>query len=107
MSTGFCGSFWYVSHKAKKNPSDIFRMAVAGSIAYTVQEVFFHFLDTVNVRAKASRKHWGTLPLMNRIWQNEGCYGFFKGFSAMFYGSVVSGFIYFGLYKYLKQKWLE
>lgn len=29
-------------------------------------------------------------------------YGFLRGFSAMFYGSVICGFIYFAGYKFLK-----
>ena len=36
------------------------------------------------------------------IYKKEGLYGFGKGFSACFYGSVVCGFTFFYLYKTIK-----
>jgi hypothetical protein len=40
--------------------------------------------------------------MVRKIYQAEGIYGFSRGFSAMFYGSVICGFIYFAGYKFLK-----
>ena len=40
--------------------------------------------------------------MVRKIYQSEGIYGFSRGFSAMFYGSVICGFIYFSGYKFLK-----
>lgn len=40
--------------------------------------------------------------MVRKIYQAEGIYGFSRGFSAMFYGSVICGFIYFSSYKFLK-----
>jgi Mitochondrial carrier protein len=40
--------------------------------------------------------------MVRKIYQAEGIYGFSRGFSAMFYGSCICGFIYFAGYKFLK-----
>jgi hypothetical protein len=45
--------------------------------------------------------------MVKQIYKAEGLYGFSRGFSAMFYGSVICGFIYFAGYKYLKTHILE
>ena len=64
-----------------------------------IVETSFHFVDTVNVRAKVSEKNTTSLNMVKKIYASEGIYGFSKGFSATFYGSIVCGFIYFSLYK--------
>ena len=40
---------------------------------------------------------------MRSIYAKEGAYGFARGFSACFYGSVFCGFTYFFMYKTIKQ----
>ena len=45
--------------------------------------------------------------MVRKIYQAEGIYGFSRGFSAMFYGSVICGFIYFAGYKFLKTYFQE
>lgn len=40
--------------------------------------------------------------MVTHIYMNEGPYGFAKGLSACFYGSIFSGFVYFFLYKKIK-----
>ena len=45
--------------------------------------------------------------LVNKIWRKEGLYGFGKGFSACFYGAAACGFLYFAIYKFLKNKFKE
>lgn len=47
--------------------------------------------------------------MVHTIYSSEGLYGFSKGFSAAFYGSIFCGLIYFSLYKLFKQhikEWL-
>lgn len=77
-------------------------MGVAGSLANLIVEGGFHMVDTVNVRAKVSDKHMSSLSMVKMIYKKEGVFGFSKGFSACFYGSVACGFIYFSLYKLFK-----
>lgn len=36
------------------------------------------------------------------IFKTEGINGFFRGYSATFYSSIISGFVYFYIYKHLK-----
>jgi hypothetical protein len=85
-------------------------MGVAGSLANLTVEAGFHFFDTVNIRSKAAQGAGGQitmLSMVNKIWQKEGLYGFSKGFSACFYGAAACGFIYFSMYKYLKDKFKD
>ena len=88
VATGFCGTYGYLCKKMVDHPNELLRMGIAGSFAHVTVEAMFHFVDTVNVQSK--------LGDQNLI------YGFSRGFSAMFYGSVICGFIYFSGYKFLK-----
>eukprot|EP00493_Phyllostaurus_siculus_P025147 UN25491 len=65
----------------------------------------FHLIDTINIRSKVNDSSKGTKSTFHqvrKIYSREGLYGFGKGFSACFYGSVLSGFSYFFLYKAIK-----
>ena len=101
---GTCSALYgYTCYKTVDASHELLRMAVAGSIANFVCESGFHFVDTVNVRVKVSDLNESSLNMVKKIYAKEGLYGFSKGFSACFYGSIVCGFIYFSLYKVLKQ----
>merc|ERR1711957_201964 len=65
-------------------------------------ECGFHFVDTVNIRAKASEENRTTMQMLNKIWLREGVPGFAKGFSACMYGSALTGFFFFMAYKKIK-----
>lgn len=84
-------------------------MGIAGSLANLAVESGFHFIDTVNIRSKAIQggKQETMFSLVSKIWQKEGVYGFGKGFSACFYGAAACGFLYFAIYKYLKNVFKE
>ena len=92
--------------KFKNTENEVVRMACAGCLAHTLVETSFHMVDTVNIRSKANPSSGNTtmLSLVSKIWQKEGLLGFGRGFSAAFYGAVMSGFSYFFLYKLFKQK---
>ena len=83
--------------------NDLLRLAVAGSLANMIVETGFHFIDTLNIRTKASEKSISAGKMMNTIWEKEGIKGFGKGFSACFYGSVCVGFIQYYNYKKFKE----
>jgi hypothetical protein len=89
-------------YKAKDCDSEIIRMGVAGSLGLTIVECAFHLVDTVNIRTKTSTAEMSTGSMLSQIWKKEGVFGFGRGFSACLYGSMVCGFMYFVLYKYLK-----
>jgi hypothetical protein len=78
-------------------------MGIAGSLSNQIIEARFHFVDTVNVRAKTSEANLSSLNMVKKIYTKEGISGFTKGFSACFYGSIACGFLYFSLYKLFKQ----
>lgn len=54
MSAAFCTAFGGACWKAKDLNNEIIKMGIAGSLAYTIVETTFHFIDTVNIRTKAS-----------------------------------------------------
>jgi hypothetical protein len=78
---------------------------VAGSLACILCDSVFHMVDTVNIRAKAatSAQELSTMQVARSIYTKEGAVGFTKGFSACFYGAAACGFVYFSIYKFLKQ----
>ena len=102
VATTFMGAYTYVCKQAVHNQNEIFRMGIAGSVAHVTVEAMFHFVDTVNVQAKLGEQNLSSISMVRKIYQAEGLYGFSRGFSAMFYGSVICGFIYFSGYKFLK-----
>jgi hypothetical protein len=103
IAIGFSTAYGYTCYRSIGAKNDLFRLAIAGSLASLICESTFHVVDTVNVRAKVSEHNESSLRMVNKIYAKEGLYGFTRGFSACFYGSIVCGFIYFGLYKVLKQ----
>merc|ERR1712070_374932 len=71
-----------------------------------VCECAFHLVDTLNIRSKVTSKDnnagKSTFQQVKQIYVKEGVYGFARGFSACFYGSIFCGFSYFALYKTTK-----
>lgn len=102
IAMAFSGTYAYIAKRAVHSNNDLYRMGIAGSLANIIVEGSFHFVDTVNVRAKISDKHESSIHMVRKIYNKEGLSGFSKGFSACFYGSVFCGFIYFSLYKLFK-----
>ena len=54
MSSVFVAGFGFTCYNARSWNQEVLRMGVAGSLAYTVCETSFHFIDTINIRSKAS-----------------------------------------------------
>lgn len=102
LNTLAATGFFSVCSRAKKWENETLRMGVAGSMAHGTVEAGFHFIDTVNIKSKASEVHTETMTMVRKIWAQEGVTGFGKGIGAAVYGNYSSGFIYFVLYKYLK-----
>ena len=96
-----------------KIQNESIRLGIAGSLAHTVCECLFHTIDTINIRSKVNdpnspqSKTSSTWQQVRMIYNKEGLYGFGRGFSACFYGSIFCGFSYFFLYKTIKQKQIE
>lgn len=99
----FTGLYALALKYTTDSPSELLRMGMAGSLANLAVEAGFHFVDTVNVRAKVSDTHMSSIKMVEKIYKSEGLYGFGKGFSACYYGSIACGLIYFSLYKFFKQ----
>ena len=93
ISAGVLTCYGAAAVHAKGWKNDILRIALAGSIANMIVECSFHFIDTLNIRTKASHKSISVGKMMSKIWEKEGIQGFGKGFSACLYGSMTVGFI--------------
>jgi hypothetical protein len=76
-------------YKSYYSENELLRIAVAGSLANLTVESSFHFVDTVNIRSKATTKPIPTWSLIHKIYKAEGMFGFGRGFSAAFYGAAV------------------
>jgi len=94
-------------YSGKEWNNDLLRLGIAGSISNMIVETSFHFIDTLNIRTKASEKSITAGKMMSKIWEKEGIKGFGKGFSACFYGSCLVGFIQFYFYKNFKTMYKE
>lgn len=106
VGSAFCGAYGYVCYNTKNHQSEAIRLGIAGSIATMVCECAFHLVDTLNIRSKVTSKDnnagKSTFQQVKQIYVKEGVYGFARGFSACFYGSIFCGFSYFALYKTTK-----
>lgn len=102
VSVAFTAAYGYLCWKGKHVDNELIRMGIAGSITHTFVECLFHSIDTINVRAKAHEHAISSYNTLKTIYVKDGVYGFFRGFSATFYGSVFCGFIYFSTYKAFK-----
>lgn len=88
--------------------NEVMRMGVAGSMAIGTVEAMFHFVDTVNIKSKASEKEsHSTMTMVRKIWASEGVVGFGRGIGAAVYGNYTAGFLYFVFYKWLKNNMSE
>lgn len=111
VAVAFCGVYAYICKKTVDHPWEVVRLGVAGSIAHVFCECFFHVIDTVNIRSKvmdtSASQQRSNYQFIRKIYQKEGVYGFGRGFSACFYGSIFCGFSYFSIYKGVKLKLYE
>lgn len=98
----FCG-YSKLCWEARNWQNETARMGVAGSIAHGTVEAIFHFIDTVNIKSKATEtESTSTMTMVRKIWANEGVVGFGRGIGAAIYGNYTAGFFYFVVYKWLK-----
>lgn len=101
-------SYTTLCWKARKWDNEVIKMGVAGSMAVGSVEAMFHFVDTVNIKSKANEKEsHSAMTMVRKIWASEGVVGFGRGIGAAVYGNFSAGFIYFILYKTLKNKMPE
>jgi hypothetical protein len=96
-----CGIGFYQSLKIK---DENYRMGIAGLLGQMTADFIFHPIDLVNVRTKFFfQERLSTLTIAKRIMKTTGILGFFRGGSVTLLGSSLNGFIYFSLYKKIKE----
>lgn len=90
----------YYSSKIKNSH---LRMGIAGLLAQVTTDFVFHPLDLVNTRTKYFyADKLSSFTIINKIKNSTGISGFFRGGSVTILGSSVAGFIYFSVYKKIK-----
>lgn len=67
-----------------------------------ISESSFYYIDLINARSKVLKVNVGFIEMISMIIRRDGLIGLYKGFSASYYSSILSGFIYFYLYKGIK-----
>ena len=72
VTVGFSTSYGYLCYKGRTLNNEMLRMGVAGSVGNTFVECMFHFLDTINVRAKVSETSISSLTMVKHIYHGEG-----------------------------------
>lgn len=78
--------------------NESYRCGLAGITATLSVEVATHALSTIDVNAKTTHN----FSIVN-YFKNHGYSGLLKGFQPMVYGYVVSGFLYYSMYKATKE----
>lgn len=102
----FSAGYFCVVQGVRSGQRDLLRAGLAGASANMICEMSFHTFDTINTRTKVHHTPISSIIMSTKIWNKEGVYGFAKGISATFYGSLIAGFVYFTFYKYLKEKFI-
>lgn len=108
VSIIFSGTYYMLLKSTVEHPWEAIRLGVAGSLANCCCECGFHLVDTINIRSKVTAEEKSTgktqssYQFIRQIYKKEGVYGFARGFSACFYGSIFQGFVFFFMYKTTK-----
>jgi hypothetical protein len=100
----FGTGFYFLANYCRHSENEIIRIGFAGSIASFVTEIIFHPIDVINTKTKAeiAHKDMNSYKMIRRIFHKEGIFGFWRGASCTYYGSLIGGLIYFSSYKQLK-----
>jgi hypothetical protein len=100
----FSSAYGYGLYKAKKSKNELVRIGASGSLTMVINDFALYSIESVNARSKILRGENVSFSDMTRqIIKNEGLLGMYKGYSASFYSIIIHGFVYFYIYKALKQ----
>lgn len=72
VAGSFISVYGYLSYRSIYSNNEILRMGVAGSLSNLIVESAFHFVDTVNVRAKLSDSNESSMKMVKKIYTKEG-----------------------------------
>lgn len=80
------------------------RMGIAGLLGQMTTDIIFHPIDVVNTRTKFFfSEKLNIRQMAKKIYGSEGLFGIFRGGTIMLWGSAFSGFVYFSVYRRLKE----
>jgi hypothetical protein len=100
----FSSAFCFVLYKAKYSKNELLRFGAAGSLTMVVNDFALYSIESINARSKILRgENVGFGEMTRNIIKNEGFQSMYKGYSASFYSIIVHSFVYFYIYKALKQ----
>jgi hypothetical protein len=64
VGAGFTSVYGFACYKGIDAKNEAIRMGIAGSLSNVIIESSFHFVDTVNVRAKVSEKNVSSMKMV-------------------------------------------
>lgn len=100
LSSVYAYGLW----KSKNSENELLRIGAAGSLTMAICDVSLYSIESINARSKILRgENVGFVEMTKRIMKNEGISGMYKGYSASYYSIMIHGFVYFYIYKALKQ----
>lgn len=100
----FSSAFCYGLYRAKYSKNELFRFGAAGSLTMVINDFALYSIESINARSKILRgENIGFGEMTRNIIKNEGFQAMYKGYSASFYSIIIHGFVYFYIYKALKQ----
>jgi hypothetical protein len=92
----------YVLSYNIQNP--YYKIGLVGLLAQMTTDIIFHPIELINVRTKYHYKlGQSTLQTTKSVYNHSGLTGFIRGSSVTLLGSSTAGFIYFTLYKSIKE----
>jgi hypothetical protein len=90
-------------YSGRKLKDESLRMGIVGLLAQVSTDLVFHPLDLVNSRTKFYyAQNISTITTAKRIINSTGLKGFFRGGTVTLFGSSFGGFLYFALYKEIR-----
>jgi hypothetical protein len=100
----FSSAFCYGLYRAKYSKNELIRFGAAGSLTMVINDFALYSIESINARSKILRgENIGFGDMTRQIIKNEGFLAMYKGYSASFYSIIIHGFVYFYIYKALKQ----
>ena len=95
---GTCCNYIY------KSENKYLKMSCSGVMAQVVSDIIFHPIDLININTKYNFSHkTNSYSTMMKVYRSHGLKGFYIGLDVLVFSSIIYGFSYYTIYKYVKE----
>ena len=95
--------FGTIAYLSRNTKSASLKLAIVGSLSMTICDLLTHPFIVINTRVKSNvSTKINSIQIIKNIYAKEGPFGFLRGISSTYYMCSYGGFIYFGIYKFIK-----